>query len=404
MSWPLTVAESDPFSGQLVLQLALYSAVSSWKLCTHIVGLAGAFKFLSLAMSSQSVEEETEVAPVLTASVHDLRYFASLLRGVSLAHDTRATFIVTHSGFTVTVEEARTLLARAYVVEDMFDEYVYQPEVLASQELGSQPAEPANTAFEVRLATLLDCLNIFGTAGRADSVAPKHQKILRREDEEREDDARARRKSAGGAAGSARIDQFFGAEKGTALRLSYAGPGHPLTLLIAEESDGPTATCEVTTFDPEAQLDLPFDVDRTMLKIILKSSWLRDALSELDPSCEKVTIIGNPPPEGGRATRNSQPTLRLQAEGTFGSTEMDYPNDKEVLETCECAQRVSFSYKFAHITRALKALQASTKTSLRIDEDGLLSLQFIVASPKPRGGGRLESFIEFSCLPLVEDT
>ncbi|EMD34396.1 hypothetical protein CERSUDRAFT_140877 [Gelatoporia subvermispora B] len=350
-------------------------------------------------MASQAGDDGT--IPVLVASVRDLKYFAALLRGVSLAHDTRAAFVVTHSGFTVTVEDSRTLIGRAYVVEDMFDEYTYQPEALASQELGTPPPDvPTNTAFEVRMSVLLDCLNIFGTAGRSDSAAPKHQKMLRREDPEPEEDRPARRKGAG-SLGNSRIDEFFGAEKGTALRLSYVGPGYPLTLLIAEESDGPTATCEVTTFEPQPQLDLPFDVDRTLLKIILKSSWLRDALSELDPSCEKVTIIGNPPSER-RNSRGSQPTLRLQADGNFGSTEMDYPNDKEVLETCECAERVSFSYKFAQLSRALKALQASSKTSLRIDEDGLLSLQFIVASPKPKGGGRLESFIEFSCLPLVD--
>ena len=41
--------------------------------------------------------------------------------------------------------------------------------------------------------------------------------------------------------------------------------------------------------------------------------------------------------------RNAPPRLRLRAVGEFGTTEMDYPNDREVLETCECPVTVSFT-------------------------------------------------------------
>lgn len=95
---------------------------------------------------------------------------------------------------------------------------------------------------------------------------------------------------------------------------------------------------------------------------------------------------------------------------------MDYPNDRDVLETFECTRSVSFrylfppqffalirnsnaicSYRFGHISRTLRALQSSTKTSLRIDEEGLLSLQFLMPSPKSAGGGpeSADAFIEF---------
>jgi len=162
--------------------------------------------------------------------------------------------------------------------------------------------------------------------------------------------------------------------------------------------------CEITTFDSEPHLELPFNDSKMVLKIILKSSWLRDALSELDPSCDKLTFIGNPPPQSARAPRSalSKPMLRIQAAGTFGSTEMDYPNDRDVLETFECTQTISFSYRFGHISRTLRALQSSTKTSLRINEDGLLSLQFLMPSPNPRGASS-NAFIEFRCLALDED-
>ena len=52
------------------------------------------------------------------------------------------------------------------------------------------------------------------------------------------------------------------------------------------------------------------------------------------------------------------------------------------------------------MTHTLRALQSSTKTSLRIDDEGLLSLQFLVPVPKPRGG-QSDSFIEFRVRPIT---
>ncbi|KAG2120949.1 Rad1/Rec1/Rad17, partial [Suillus discolor] len=196
-----------------------------------------------------------------------------------------------------------------------------------------------------------------------------------------------------------RIDQHFGGnEKRTSMHLTYAGPGHPLTLVLAEDSSGPTTTCEISTFDSEPNLELPFDAEQTLsassntpsfcLIPSLSSFWLHDALSELDPSCEKITLIANPVADVQSAHRGipTKPLFRIQGTGAFGSTEMDYPNDREVLETFECSRSVSFSYRFAHISRMLQALQNSTKTSLCLEQEGLLSLQFLVPVPRPRGG------------------
>ena len=40
------------------------------------------------------------------------------------------------------------------------------------------------------------------------------------------------RADADDAGGNARLDQWFAPGKGTGMRMSYAGPGHPLTLLV----------------------------------------------------------------------------------------------------------------------------------------------------------------------------
>ncbi|OAX43811.1 Rad1-domain-containing protein [Rhizopogon vinicolor AM-OR11-026] len=349
-------------------------------------------------MSQQS--QSDNVKPLLTASVHDVRYFTALLRGIAFSNRASVT-LRADGGITVTVEEARTLLATSYIYPDHFDEWSYNVDDIqaAPSQLSAPDVDRESITLEIPLNTLIECLNIFGTANiSSSSTGSKHKKWRRADggsDDERGDEGQPPNVN--------RLDQYFGSnEKRTSMRLSYAGPGHPLTLLLAEDSTGPTTTCEISTFDPEPNIELPFDADQTVLKIIFKSSfWLRDALSELDPSCDKITFICNPVEDVQRAQIGipAKPLFRIQATGAFGSTEMDYPNDREVLETFECSRSVHVSYRFAHISRTLRALQNSTKTSLRIEEEGLLSLQFLVPVPKPRGG-MSDSFIEFRCLAL----
>ncbi|KAH7910613.1 Rad1/Rec1/Rad17 [Hygrophoropsis aurantiaca] len=383
----------------------------------------------SQIMSQQS-EVEEEAKPVLTASVHDVRYFSALLKGINLSNSNHASVTLTREGgMIVIVEEGRTLLATSYIYPDHFDAWDYTiPEptrVLSSQlsdlSKADDPEDDRSTSFEIPLNTLIECLNIFGTANLSAATSSAKTKKWRRGEDESDNErggdnednrgggrGRHRQRESSNAPNNSRLEQYFGAnhEKRTSMRLSYGGSGYPLTLLLAEDSTGPTTTCEITTYDPEPMIELPFDGDQTVLKIIFKSSsWLREALSELDPSCDKITFISNPADDVRRAQpRNAatKPLFRILATGSFGSTEMDYPNDREVLETFECTHPISVSYRFGHINKTLRALQSSTKTSLRIEEEGLLSLQFLVPVPKPRGG-MSQSFIEFRCLALDDN-
>lgn len=346
-----------------------------------------------------SQSEDTPTITVLRASVHDVRFFAGMLRGVNFS--TRATISISGEGLKVIVEEARSLLGIAYIYPGIFDEYVYTPPDAAEPDLAA--------AFEVPLTTLLECLNIFGSAGPGGAPnSTAHKKWRRAEDDDGAEDGE------GGGGGGRRtgrgIEHFLGGtgDKRTGMRLSFSGEGYPLVLLLAEDASGPMTTCQISTYEADSHLELPFDSEHTAVQIILKSSWLREALSELDPSIEKLTFISNPRPvedDGRRRAPNNaaKPLFRIRAEGTFGSTEMDYPDDRDVLETFECAQTVQFSYRFSYISRTLKAVQSSTKTSLRIDEDGLLSLQYLMPYTKPRGGEKHECYIEYRCLPLDDE-
>ncbi|ESK88266.1 cell cycle checkpoint protein rad1 [Moniliophthora roreri MCA 2997] len=359
-----------------------------------------------------------QATPVLKASVHDVRHFTSLLRGVNFAN--RATVTVTEKGLVIIVEEARTLLGTAYVFSDVFDEYEYHSEHEQSQapkddeEESREEQEVYNAAFEIPLNTLIECLNIFGTAGGSGSSSGG--KALQWKPPGQEADGSGDEADGEGRKTNNTLDHFFGrSERRTSMRMTYMGTGHPLTLLIAEDASGPTTTCEIATFEAEPHLELPFDSENTKLKIILKSSWLKEALSEIDSFCDKLTFFGNPPEENntdGMTTKQKRqanlkrPIFRIQAIGTLGTTEMDYYNDRDVLETFECPGPVSFSYRLAHIMRAMRALQTSIKASLRIDQEGLLSLQFLMpAQPSRRNGAVTGStnFIEFRCLALDEE-
>ncbi|THU96335.1 Rad1-domain-containing protein [Dendrothele bispora CBS 962.96] len=371
---------------------------------------------------------QDESQPILQASLHDLRYFTTLLRGVHFPNIgvQRAVIKVTEKGLVVIVEEARSLLGTSYIFADVFNEWNYHPDISSNdQEQENEEQTPLQEqfhtiAFEIPLSTLIECLNIFGTAGGFGSTKSANKVRLRRTGEDSDDnnDDDANRSTGRSSRSTGRtLEHFFGgSDRTTSMRMTYIGPGYPLTLIIAEDSAGPTTTCEISTSDSEEHLDLPFDNDQMVLRIILKSSWLRDALSELDPSCEKITFIGNPPvvPDSNatakqkmKARLEGKPIFRLEATGTFGSTEMDYPDDKEVLESFECVQPVRFSYRLALIARAARALQSSIKTSLRIDNEGLLSLQFLMPSPTSRHNARADNatsnFIEYRCLAIDED-
>lgn len=157
----------------------------------------------------------------------------------------------------VTGDEAHTLLgmpttllcsidpivypATSYIYSDHFDEWNFAVDILqpASSQLSGQADDPSSISFDIPLNTLIECLNIYGTSSM--SVAGSGSKKWRREgdrsDDERNEERRDGRQQGRGPNDplpSNRIDQYFGggSDKGTRMRLSYGGIGHPLTLWL----------------------------------------------------------------------------------------------------------------------------------------------------------------------------
>jgi cell cycle checkpoint protein len=174
-----------------------------------------------------------------------------------------ATVTITKQGLTITVEEARTLLGTAFIFSEMFDVYEYYTEaeqrrafrkqerrrlqentqnnasVPSDDELDEADDEPQNAAFQVHLNILIECINIFGTAGPMaapfTSNANTHKRWRRGdEDTDHEDGGGGGGRRGGDDLGNRRIEAFLGGGQAnrTNLRMIYPGNGYPLSLIV----------------------------------------------------------------------------------------------------------------------------------------------------------------------------
>lgn len=176
-------------------------------------------------------------------------------------------------------------------------------------------------------------------------------------------------------------------------RLSYDGPGCPLSIHLSEA--GVSTTCDLTTYEPESSSDIPFDRDAMALKTIMRATHLADAIAELaSANPTTLTLLASP-----RA-----PFLSLSASGPLGSATVEFARDPQLLETFQCPQRFSQSYSFALVKAAQRAMGSANKVSLRTDEQGVLSLQFLIeVETGQAGAGEGIGFVDFRIVPLVGD-
>jgi cell cycle checkpoint protein len=168
-------------------------------------------------------------------------------------------------------------------------------------------------------------------------------------------------------------------------RLSYAGIGSPFSIIL--EESGVTTTCNLNTYQPEGAEEIPFQRDAMQVKIIMQARWLFDAVSELSStSPSRLDITAHP----------GAPYLSLSAAGPLGSASVEFAKGRELLETFTVAEKWTQSYKFEMIKAAAEAMRLASKVSVRGDEQGVLSLQFMV---EVEGGG--VSFVDFRFVPFI---
>ncbi|OCU02610.1 RAD1 checkpoint DNA exonuclease L homeolog isoform X2 [Xenopus laevis] len=182
---------------------------------------------------------------------------------------------------------------------------------------------------------------------------------------------------------------IFGASAGpgtpTALKMCYQGYGHPLILFL--EESGVVTVCKINTQEPEETLDFDFCSTNVLNKIILQSEGLREAFAELDMTSEFLQIIMSP----------DKPYFRLSTFGNAGSAHLDYPKDSDLIEAFHCTQTQTNRYKISLLKPSTKALALSCKVSIRTDNRGFLSLQYMIRNED----GQI-CFVEYYCCPDEE--
>lgn len=168
-------------------------------------------------------------------------------------------------------------------------------------------------------------------------------------------------------------------------RFSYAGLGSPFSIIL--EESGVTTTCNLNTYEPENAEEIPFQRDAMQVKIIMQARWLFDALSELSSTSPvRLDITAYP----------SAPYLSLSSVGHMGSATVEFSKGRELLETFTVAEKWTQSYKFEMVKAAGEAMKLASKVSVRGDEQGVLSLQFMVEVEDKK-----VSFVDFRLVPFV---
>ncbi|KAJ1018794.1 hypothetical protein NDA16_004599 [Ustilago loliicola] len=333
-------------------------------------------------------------AMTLSASVSNVTGLANLLKSVAI--QTHAVVIASSSGLEIVTELNRTLQAHAYLYSHMFDAYTFnKPSSSIQNGTSSRPSRPHGSG-------------------------PSHSHV-------RNDTAGAGSGSSSGGRGYGRtrdgtVDPYGGGDRGgsvergfdrnnlssaakaTRMKLSYQGHGHPLVLELEQEANVLTR-CSISTYEPSFLTDMVFDPRNMVAQVIVGSELMQSAFSEIDASCKKLSILITSPHsslhdddadlnDSVRSTRgysraNSASMLRFKAISDTGSSEMEFPaslssaDPTGVIEKFVALPGSSEQwYDFTLLSRTMTVLRSSIKTSLRMDEAGLISFQFMM--PKYR--------------------
>lgn len=325
--------------------------------------------------------------PLLSAVTSSSRNLLLLLRCISFAK--KAQVRISAEGIRISSDQGSAMEAFVFLEKALFTTYKYSPSAPAS----SQDSLPDPPIFEVSMPALLESLNIFSLSDPATTKRP----------------AGADSYSAFAAHRLSRhagINVFSNATLGLTgiCTLTYAGEGSPLRIHMNESNI--TTTCDLTTYglDSSNGEEIPFARDDLTLKTILRSPTLLDSINELSTlGPTNITIRAAPP-----STRNTSTTgasnLTFTASGALGSATVSFTtqttSETPILETFHCPQRTEASFLFSHVKAASRAMAAATKVSLRLDAEGVLSLQFLVEM-EGLGEGEGVAFVDFRMVPLV---
>lgn len=280
---------------------------------------------------------------------------------------------VTSPGGFINLEKLILAVGVAFLESSLFTTYNFNRRMLPGDDHDDGDENEA-PPFQISLSALLETLQIFGL----------------NETKERWSTHETNYGFSGGSFGrggptAAFENRAYGA-KGLC-RLKYGAVGDPLCIVLEEA--GVTTTCELATYEPEYLDEIPLQKDAISQKIIMRASWLYDAIAELSStSPTRLTFASSP----------NAPHFVLSASGPLGSASVEFTKDTQLLETFQVPHRVVNTYKYSLIKAASRAMEIATKVSIRTDEQGVLSLQFMI---EVESGGC--SFVDFRFVPFLPE-
>lgn len=369
--------------------------------------------------------------PIFTAVSTNANHLYTLLRCIGFAQ--KAAVQITPDGIRFSAEEGRVMQGLAFLDKALFANYTFRPP-RASDHGGDDGGNRGNNDddddedviyphFLISLSALLETLQIFGIS----------------------DHSSAAERSGPPSSTAASAFTAPAVLQGRSCTLRYSHLGGPLSIILSEA--GVTATCELTTYDPsdpsfgssDGEVDIPLQRDAIVMKIIMRSALLHNAITELDstdPTVLTISASATKPPFfalSGSGGPFSESTVEFSVEGKTapeGSGDnigTRRPNAKLAPTVTETFQvnppsyrggRVKERYRFSLIRKASRAMAVASKVSIRGDVQGVLSLQFMIelndggsggasggatGSVSSRAGMGNVSFVDFRFVPLVDE-
>ncbi|KAJ5983378.1 Rad1/Rec1/Rad17 [Penicillium waksmanii] len=370
--------------------------------------------------------------PLFTCVSNNAHHLYTLLSCIGFA--SKATVQITPDGLRFSVEEGRVIQGLAFLDKSLFSSYTFneQPVPYNQESIENDDSSEDITYphFVVSLSALLETLKIFGINdlnepnGIRDTNLPQTNPA-----------------SSAFSAPTLLMDR--------SCTLQYAQHGSPLSIAITES--GVKTTCELVTYEAEGATDIPLQRDAIIMKIIMRSAWLHNAIAELDSSNPTILKLS--------ASATREPFFALSgAGGPFSESTVEFSVDQNneivggasqagpqsqshkvladdgssrvratraklaptVTETflvsppSSMGERIAQNYRFALIRKAARAMSVANKASIRGDRQGVLSLQFMIelddnnAVGRPVGAGVKAPagpvcFVDFRFVPLLDE-
>ncbi|KAJ6242764.1 cell cycle checkpoint protein rad1 [Anaeramoeba flamelloides] len=320
-------------------------------------------------------EYELELKPVLEARVTDVSLLENNLAPLCLKKDQMTKVLISSNGLYFNVEgDSKNIQTTTFIDASLFERYEYnltqeqneneieieedkekEKEKEKEQEVETELEEQTNkedvervTMLRINLSVLLDCLGIF----------------------------KAKKKNY-------HLNE-------TVAQLIY--PNQTGAFEIDLEDGGVVTWCSlaVNSIDDnyvQPQDEMKFDASSVTNTIVMDSMGLKVALGELDWACRTIGVF-----------MFQQPSmLSMQTIGQNGICRIDCPSDSEAVERLDSSQDQSCSYLSSLLRSCVKALQYSTKVSIRMNMEGMLSVQLMIKNRQ-----NIQSFVEFLINPEEE--